>query len=140
MCEIGDGIMLLLLGLCAWRDCKEKQIPLTLLLIMSGAAVLFAVFCPRESLGAIIGGAFVGALFFLISKLTKQAIGYGDSWLILILGVYLGASLALQLLLLASFMAGVCSLFLLIRNHWNKRIGIPFVPFMFLAYLGVMFL
>lgn len=140
MCEIVDWIMLLLLGICAWRDYKERQIPLSLLLIMSGAAVLFAAFCPRESLSAIIEGAFVGAFFFLISKLTKQAIGYGDSWLILILGVHLGASLALQLFLLASFVAGVCSLFLLIKSHWNKRMGIPFVPFLFFAYLGVMFL
>ena len=140
MCEIGDWIMLFLLGICGWRDYREKQIPLTLLLAMSVAVALLAVFCPKESLGSQIGGAVLGILFFFVSSLTKQAIGYGDSWLILILGVHLGLALALQLLLLASFVAGVSSLFLLIKSRWNKRISIPFVPFMVLGYLGVMFL
>lgn len=140
MCEIGDWLMLFLLGICGWCDYRERQIPLILLLGMTVAAVLLAIFCPVESLGNRIGGAVLGILFFFVSRFTKQAIGYGDSWLILILGIHLGLSLALQLLLLASFVAGVSSLFLLMRSHWNKSISIPFVPFMVLGYLGVMFL
>ena len=140
MCEIGDWLMLFLLGICGCCDYRERQIPLTLLLGMSVAALVLAIFCPIESLGSRIGGAVLGILFFFVSRFTKQAIGYGDSWLILILGVHLGLSLALQVLLLASFVAGVSSLFLLMRSHWNKSISIPFVPFMVLGYLGVMFL
>lgn len=140
MCEIGDWVMLFLLGICGWRDYRERQIPLTLLLGMTVAAVLLAIFYPKENLGNRIGGAALGILFFFVSRFTKQAIGYGDSWLILILGIHLGLSLALQVLLLASFVAGVSSLFLLMRSHWNKSINIPFVPFMVLGYLGEMFL
>ena len=140
MCEIENWIMLFLLGICGWRDYREKQIPLTLLLVMSVATVLLAIFYPKESLGTHIGGAALGILFFFVSRFTQEAIGYGDSWLILILGVHLGLSLTLQVLLLASFLAGVCSLFFLIKSQWNKRISIPFVPFIVLGYLGVMFL
>ena len=140
MCEIVDWIMLLLLGICAWCDLRKKEIPLVMLLLMSAATLLFATVCPGALLWSRVGGGLIGILFFLISKATKQAIGYGDSWLILILGVHLGVSLVLQLLLLASMAAGLCSLVILFMRHWNKNVSIPFVPFMVIAYLGVMFL
>ena len=86
-----------------------------------------------------MGGIGIGILFFIVSKVTKEAIGYGDSWLILLLGLYLGASKVLQLLFAASLGAAVVSLFYLWKYHWKRNATLPFVPFLVLAYLGVMF-
>ena len=107
---------------------------------MSATVAVFAVCCEEKSLWARVGGALIGVLFFLISKLTKEAIGYGDSWLILLLGIHLGALVALQVLFAASFAAGVCSLFYLWMKRWRKGATLPFVPFIAVAYLGVMFI
>ena len=41
-------------------------------------------------LAGICAGIGVGVLFLLVSKVTEEAIGYGDSVAIMILGGYLG--------------------------------------------------
>ena len=140
MCEIANGVVFSFLSICCWWDWRKKEIPLLCLLLMTVVVGIFSIACPEKLLWSRVGGGALGALFFLISKVTKEAIGYGDSLLILILGVHLGLSLVLQMLLLASLPAGVVSLFVLLKKRWNKSATIPFVPFLLVGYLGVMFL
>jgi prepilin signal peptidase PulO-like enzyme (type II secretory pathway) len=75
--------------------------------------------------------------FFFISKFTKEAIGYGDSWLILILGIYLGSFEVLQVLFWATILAAIVALFLLCKKRCKRNITIPFVPYLAVAFLGV---
>lgn len=140
MCQIADWMVLALLVACAICDWKWREIPLYLLIVMSVDVLILAIGCGGLRLGLRLGGALVGVLFFLIGKCTKEAIGYGDSWLMLLLGVYLGAMQLLQLLLIASVVAGIMSLFFLWKKRWKKTVAIPFVPFLVVGYLGVVFL
>ena len=140
MCEIADSVIFIFLGTCGIFDCRKKEIPVALLIIMSIAVLIFAVCCEENDIWTRAVGALIGVLFFVISKLTKEAIGYGDSWLILLLGIHLGSLVALQVLFAASFAAGLCSLFYLWIKGWKKRTTLPFVPFMAAAYLGVIFI
>ncbi len=138
MCEIINWVIFLLLGGCSIRDCKKREIPVVLLILL-GVVVLLSLFlCREKSLLARAGGAAVGLLLFLISKCTKEAIGYGDSWLILILGVYMGGVEVLEVLFVASLAAGICSLVVLWKAGWKRTTTIPFAPFLSIAYLGVM--
>lgn len=139
MREIGDWIVFAGLSLCGLWDWRKKQIPMILLLLLCVAVVALTFLCPREEAGAIVGGILLGVLFFIISKVTGEVIGYGDSWLILLLGIYLGGFCLLQVLFAASLAAGIYSLFVLWRKHWKRRETIPFVPFLVIAYLGVLF-
>jgi leader peptidase (prepilin peptidase)/N-methyltransferase len=140
MCQIADWMVLALLVACAICDWKWREIPLYLLIVMSVDVLILAIGCGGLRLGLRLGGALVGVLFFLIGKCTKEAIGYGDSWLMLLLGVYLGAMQLLQLLFIASVVAGIMSLFFLWKKRWKKTVAIPFVPFLVVGYLGVVFL
>ena len=140
MCKIADVILLILLGACALIDWRKRELPLALLLITSVAVVVLFLFCNTESVISRLGGMLIGALFFGISKWTKEAIGYGDSWLILLLGIYLGSRKLLQVLFVASLAAGLCSLFFLWKRRWKRSATIPFVPFLTAAYMGVVFL
>lgn len=140
MCQIADWMVLALLVGCAICDWKWREIPLYLLIVMSIDVLILAIGCGGLSLGLRLGGAFIGVLFFIIGKCTKESIGYGDSWLMLLLGVYLGAMQLLQLLFIASVVAGVMSLFLLWKKRWKRTVAIPFVPFLVVGYLGVVFL
>lgn len=140
MCVLADGIMLGHLGVCAYSDWKSKEIPTFTMILFSISTVLLTIVCGEENLGLVAGGGVVGLLFFLISKLTKEAIGYGDSWVILLLGIYLGGVRLLWLLFFASVGASLFSLFYLWKHNWKKSSTIPFVPFLAVAYLGVMFI
>lgn len=126
-----------LLFLCAVFDLKSRRIPILVLGMMNMLAIFLCLLC-RERFFSVCIGVFVGGLFLLISKLTKEAIGYGDSYLMLIFGIYLGGLSVLQLLFLASFLSGVFSLICLCFLKWKRKATLPFVPFMAIAYVGVM--
>ena len=74
----------------AIMDIKWKQISLALLL--SGLIFVAAgLFCSRNiSIFLPAAGAAVGIVFIIISRVTEESFGYGDSILILIMGGFLG--------------------------------------------------
>lgn len=139
MWQLADGIMLGFLGLCAYSDFKSKEIPWFTMVLFSISTVLLTLE-NGVNLGLIVGGGIIGVLFFVISKVTKEAIGYGDSWVITLLGIYLGGVKLLWLLFIASLGASAFSLFYLWKHNWKKSSSIPFVPFLVVGYLGVLFL
>lgn len=129
-----DSVFGLLLCACGWSDLRKKSMSLPLLITVSaGCAALMAF--KAVPAGQRIAGAAVGILFFLISKWTHEAVGYGDSWLILLTGLYLGAPAAIRVLFAAFLLSGVCSVFWLWRRHWSRKAVIPWVPFLVLAYV-----
>lgn len=140
MYEIADWIILILLVGCAISDWRRKEIPLYLLIVMSVNVLLLSICVGGPSVGSRIGGALIGILLFIVGKFTREAIGYGDSWIILLLGVYLGSVRLLELLLGASLLAALFSLFYLWKKRWKKKASIPFVPFLLVMYLGGMYL
>ena len=140
MCILADGIMLGFLVCCGILDWKSKELPVWLLVLYSGVSVSLTLLCREESWESVAAGLGLGAVFFLISKVTKEAVGYGDSWLILLLGARLGIEKVLWLLFVASLGGVFVSLLYLWMHRWNRNATLPFVPFLTLAYLGVMFL
>ncbi len=138
MCKVINIILAILLIYCSIGDCKKKTIPLSLLLLMSAVVFVSACFCKHTSVELRIAGGIIGGAFFLISKCTGQAIGYGDSWLIMLFGIHLGSLQVVKLLFFASMLAGAISIFYLWKCGWKRGNTIPFVPILSLAYIGVM--
>ena len=83
-------------------------------------------------LAGICAGIGVGVLFLLVSKVTEEAIGYGDSVAIMILGGYLGFWKVVGVLAAAFFTSGVCSVILAFRGRVKTM---PFFPFLTLGYI-----
>lgn len=140
MCQIENWVIFLLLVICSVSDLRKRTIPILFLLILSVAVLGFTIFGDSVGVRLRVGGALLGILFLLISKCTKEAIGYGDSWLILLLGIQLGYLEAIGVLFAASLLAGVASLFFLWKCNWKRNTSLPFVPFLSISYLGAMLL
>ena len=85
-----------------------------------------------DDLAGICAGIGVGVLFLLVSKVTEEAIGYGDSVAIMILGGYLGFWKVVGVLAAAFFTSGVCSVILAFRGRVKTM---PFFPFLTLGYI-----
>ena len=137
MRELIDVLMIGILVVVSWGDWKRKEISVRMLLIMTvltGFKVLFF----SEKFIEVVLGIGIGVGFLLISKWTKEQIGYGDSWLILILGIYIGFGNLLVVLFVASLGAALFSLVFCMLHQWNRNYTIPFVPFLAAAYVGVM--
>lgn len=140
MCEIGNGFMLLFLGVCSLKDLKTRRIP-TYLLVTCSIILFLSLFVDTgRKIPDTIEGICIGTLSCMISRYTKEAIGYGDSWIILLLGAYLGGKKLLELLLLAFFLAGIVSFGILVRKKWKRDCVIPLVPFLTIAYIGVVYI
>lgn len=115
-------------------DWKQRLIPVKFLWTYSAVAVLCAWSDVR------IGGLLIGILFWLVSKITKEAIGYGDSWVITLLGMYLGGRDLIRLLFTASFLAAIVSLIWMWKQGWKREGSLPFVPFLTIGLMEVIFL
>jgi len=140
MCKIADWFVFFLMVACSYSDAKKKTIPIYLLIILSVVVVCVAMLCNTVSMQMRVTGALLGLLFLFVSKCSKEAIGYGDSWLILLLGIQVGCLRAIGVLFLASLLASAISLFFLWRHRWKRSMTLPFVPFLTIAYLGAMVL
>ena len=138
MCQVANWFVLILLAVSSVIDWRKREIPITLLFIMSAGITIFAIYCKDITIWYRLAGGALGMMLFVVSTVTKEAIGYGDSWLILLLGVQLGIFRVLQLLFAASLLAVIFAVFYLWVRKWNRKATLPFVPFLTIAYLGVM--
>lgn len=138
MCEISDGIVLAFLIIASLFDWRTKMLPNYLLVCMSVLVVFLRVVAVSDGWLLTLGGVGIGLIFWFISRGTKEAIGYGDSWMIVLLGVYLGGVRLSELLMVAFFTAGLFALGILIRRKCRKGVSIPLVPFLAIGFVGVM--
>ena len=123
----------------AVMDIRWKK--LSFMILLSGTVPLAAGFlCDREiHIILLAAGAAVGGIFLIISRVTEDSFGYGDSILIMIMGGFLGFWNILSLLTAAFSMAALFSIFMLIRKRFHRKSSFPFVPFLTAAYIGGMF-
>lgn len=140
MCEIGNVLVAVLLAAVAYRDWRTRQISCLSLIIMSILVVVLRIAFVEDTIWSTLGGVAVGALFFLIGKCSKESVGYGDCWLILLLGVFLGGESLVEVVLVAAVLTSLFSIGFCMIRGWKKKYTVPFAPFLTLAYIGVMFL
>lgn len=129
---IGAGIMTVL-AVQDWRKRTLSCMELTVLLI---AAAGYRIYCGGSIAGWLLG-MLPGALFFLISYITREGIGYGDSYVILILGIYLGIRETALICMMAAVIMAFISVAGMVLRHWKKTKRLPFLPFLAAGYLGV---
>lgn len=129
------------MGFLAWVsviDLRTRRIPVVLLIVWNLQAVIYRLYQVtggREDAALFIGGIGVGAAFFLISRVTKEGIGYGDSWMILILGIYLGVWEILEVLAGTCLLLVVASVICLTAKRMSPSFAFPFAPFLAAGYL-----
>lgn len=129
------GVYLLVLGMMDW---KAHKLPVWMLDIGGVLACIYQITCREKPFLLIFAGAMVGLVFLVISKVTREAFGSGDSILIGILGVYLGFWNLLTLLLWAFLFAAVVSVFVLILKKFKRKSALPFVPCLGCGYVALL--
>jgi len=135
-----EAAVCILLVVLSVEDIKEKRLSLTVLsmCIILGAA---SAMCRND--WNIIRWCFdiiPGISLFVVSWWSREAIGYGDSLLILGLGLIWGAEQAVTIFLFALVLAAVWGgIIMAVRgNGW--RLKLPFVPFLLAADIGLLLL
>lgn len=126
------GIWLLL---CSLQDLRKKKIHIGLI-GLGLISILASFFLLDISLWNRIAGLSLGLFLLIINRVTGGQVGVGDGFIISIIGFGLGFSQLAGILILALFGAGVLAIGLITFRKAGKKATIPFIPFVFLGYLG----
>jgi prepilin signal peptidase PulO-like enzyme (type II secretory pathway) len=133
------AVFFLLFLFLALYDLKYKEIPLSVLVLMSGIGYS-AVFLPQNHvldfesriIGAAVGALLIWTPYFLTKK---RGFGEGDIVICLIIGYLFGWPGVILTVVFASLLASVLTLPLLVTGKLARKSQIPFVPFLFLGAL-----
>lgn len=132
---IENAVLLGGLAVLAYRDWKEKQIYIYIPFLLGIVGLTLHLFLHKNSMADILAGIGVGAVFILISWIGKGCIGAGDGTVLMATGIFLGFWGNLQLIFVAFLLAAVAAVILLITKRKGRKDSMPFIPFLFLAYL-----
>ncbi len=116
-------------------DIRHRCVPAVILAGIGLGAALYQLFTRRTDGWLILGGILTGLGFMLLSRLTREGLGYGDSLLILILGIYLGLWRLLAVLGTAFFLLLLVDLPLLAARQMSRTLRLPFYPFLTIGCL-----
>ena len=117
-------------------DIRWKKVSVRSLLILLAIAVLCQVLCSKGELRMMVAGGLCGGVFLFLSWFTQESFGYGDSILILILGILYGGWNLLWILFAAFLIASVYGGIMIARKKYTRKNSFPFIPFLTVAYLG----
>lgn len=126
--------VMVFLAIGTLADIKYKRIPIRLLTGFGIIAVVIRAVSPQLAVKELIIGVITGVLLIVISVVTGGQIGTGDGLLFVVLGIYLGSSnvvLLLMALILCAAVAGV----LFVARQVKRKDRLPFVPFVLCAYI-----
>ncbi|GAA0804902.1 hypothetical protein GCM10008910_40550 [Faecalicatena orotica] len=134
MFEIGQAWCGIYLCLLSVIDIWIKRVPVCLLAAGGIAAGMYQAYQRDMPLLIVLGGAAAGVVFLAVSRVTEEGFGYGDSLLILVLGIYLGFWNLLGVLFGAFLLSALFAVFALVLHKFDRSTGYPFVPFLLISY------
>lgn len=127
-----EWIGFLFLLLLSVRDIREKKVNIIFIL----PAVIPAFYqMPDGFLRAEVPGFLFSIFLFVLSILTKEAIGMGDAFAVLLCACYLPFYPVFFIFVAGLFMSGVVGVFLILIRKGNRKTEIPYLPFLSFSYL-----
>ena len=136
--SILNVLLLIFLFLAAVSDVRCREVSLILVGAAFLSGLLLRVVLEKCSFWEILFGCIPGCAMLLLSWLTKQAVGFGDSALLVSTGVFLGVLKTLFLLGLSFLAAGIFAAVLLIVKKKKRKEELPFLPFLMTGYVALL--
>ena len=126
------------LSLLSVLDIRTGKLPVWILIFGAVASGAYQIIWGKQPMWMILSGAAVGALFLLVSRVTREGLGYGDSILMGILGIYLGVEKLLSVLSVAFLLSAILAVIVLAFRKFRRKSAFPFVPFLCMGYISTL--
>lgn len=125
-------LLFLYLGICAVFDGMEKKIPLAVIWlgIITAAALQVQGITGNESWRDAGLAVLPGIMFWMISFVTREKVGYGDGWMLVMIGLFTGLWKCFLILLVGLVSESLVVLVLLAVKQVSRDRQIPFAPFL----------
>ena len=131
--NIMEWFCFVFLGLSSYLDLRYKIVRVNWCRWFALFCVLYQVGICHTGIGSIAGGAVLGVIVWILSYITKEAIGRGDGILLSSLGMGLGFRQGMQVFMLGLFFIMLAGIILVTIKKISLKERIPFVPFLFLG-------
>lgn len=124
-------------------DYKLHIIPNFLVFALLGVGLIFLgveFFTDKEAviysvIASLCGLAICLIIFYILARITKNGIGFGDVKLIAAIGFVLGLSHTISLVMFSLIICCVIAIILIVTKKKNKNDCLPFAPFLFFGYV-----
>lgn len=125
-----------MLGITGIIDFKTKKVNLLMIVPFFILGIICNLKYGVLSPTSIVGGMGIGVILIGIGIITGGKIGSGDGFVLIATGLFLGFYDNLFLVLTATFLVAVSGSILLLIKRVDKNYEIPFIPFLFISFLG----
>jgi len=137
MCEVMAKVLLLGgLFLIAWFDYKTQLIKTGWLLGLGAIGMACTLLKGSASWNVgTFAGISIGIAMLLFAWVSKESIGFGDGWLFVVTGVFLGFSQNVALLFGSMLLAGAFAIVCLLFKRKGRNDRMALAPFVLTAYV-----
>lgn len=131
-------LLFVFLGICAAYDGVQKQIPLVVVWLGIIAAIVLYIqgLGGNQTWQAVVLSVIPGVAFWIFSFITGEKVGYGDGWILIMIGLFMGLWKCFLILMTGLTVSSFVALILLAVKRVSKNYQLPFVPFLLLG-MGV---
>lgn len=139
---IENCITFLFLVIGSGFDLKRKSIPKIYIYLWGGCSFLYLVFASviKNNIGIVtsaIIGIIPGAVVLFLAFASKEQIGWGDGWVILFMGIFVGAKKVCGAVFAAFVLLTLVIIILLLARRVKRKSTIPFIPFLLVGQFVV---
>ena len=120
------------LGICAVCDSVERNIPLAVVWL----GIITAIVLRVQGLAGNITwqsaalSIIPGVMFWILGFVSGEKVGYGDGWMLIMIGLFVGLWECFLILMIALVSGSVVVLILLAAGRVSKDFQLPFAPFL----------
>ena len=126
-------LLLLYLGAASYTDVKRKTVSMRMAVLFGVLALAVEIYV-KDPVFVWLAGAVPGCFLLLLSRVTREAVGYGDGVTLAVIGLFTGFAQAMGIFMGALLILCPVALLFLIWKR-DRKMTLPFVPFLLAAYL-----
>ena len=112
----------------------ENRINIYLLIAGSLLAVVTRVMTDAPLKEGVVG-CIPGILFLICGYMTRHAIGYGDGWMFMIIGMCLGIRESVLVLSICLIFIAIYGLFMMVVRKKTRKTAVAVMPWLFFSLL-----
>jgi len=122
----------------SWQDIRKRKISCNYLLFGGIGGIIAGILSFLKGnwlLSKWLVAFLPGIIILMIARITKEKIGTGDGWVLVVLANYMNLQEVCMLLQTAIILVVLFALLLICGRRVSKDYPIPFLPFLWIAYM-----